>query len=105
MLDALLPFSDIVFAIITLRVGVTDAMLHKKKPTWGIIKYHAHPSAEDEEKLKPRPPDSCSGALYPWVQAEAALPRGSFRHTNHALHSPSPTFHQHPLAQGRTRLL
>lgn len=105
MLDALLPFSNIVFAIITLRVGVTNALLQNKKPTWGITKYQAHPLAKDEEKLKPRLPDSCSSALCPWVQAEAALPCGSFQHTNHSLHSPSPTFHQHPLARGRTWLL
>lgn len=49
-------------------------LLQNKKPTWGITKYQAHPLAKDEEKLKPRLPDSCSSALYPWVQAEAALP-------------------------------
>lgn len=30
-------------------------MFQKKKSTWGIIKYHTHPFAKDEEKLKPRP--------------------------------------------------
>lgn len=81
-----------------------DAMLQKKKPTWGIIRYQVHPLAKDEEKLKPRPPDSCSSALYPWVQTEQHFPVAASS-IPISPYMPIPTFHQHPPAQGRTWLL